>query len=372
MKCKRCKREITENSVFCSWCGTRQIADAKLEIKVPYPKKLQSGKYHIYLRAEGKSVTEDTEALCLAKARAVRAGFIEQQKRQPKRALQRTLLKYIQENNAVLSPSTIRGYEQMANGRFRAYADQDISSINWQKAINEESKLCSAKTVRNAWGLVSRVMRVNGIDIPDVSLPKIPARNLPWLTYEQIQIFLNAIHGESIEMAALFALHSLRRSELLAITPEKIQADGIHVAGARVHDAHGKLIEKETNKNRSSTRVVPIMIPRLKELIDASDTPRGSPYVTMWPNNIFYHINSICQKANLPKVGFHGLRRSFASLAHHLGWDDREIMAVGGWSDIHVMHQSYIRVNETDLKEAANQMREFYILQTDLQTASKN
>ena len=30
MKCKsvRCKREIPENSIFCPWCGFRQIAEA--------------------------------------------------------------------------------------------------------------------------------------------------------------------------------------------------------------------------------------------------------------------------------------------------------------------------------------------------------
>ena len=77
MKCKNCKRVIDDDSIFCKWCGERQIRERKKkgEIKVPSPRQLKSGKWNIELRAEGQSITEDTAALCEAKARAIRAGF---------------------------------------------------------------------------------------------------------------------------------------------------------------------------------------------------------------------------------------------------------------------------------------------------------
>ena len=37
MKCKKCKRKIAENSVFCNWCGARQIVENR-ETRVPTPK----------------------------------------------------------------------------------------------------------------------------------------------------------------------------------------------------------------------------------------------------------------------------------------------------------------------------------------------
>lgn len=113
MKCKNCKRVIDDDSIFCKWCGERQIRERKKkdEIKVPSPRQLKSGKWNIELRAEGQSITEDTAALCEAKARAIRAGFLEA-KKDAKCSL--TLLQAIDsylEKNQSLSPSTIRGYE---------------------------------------------------------------------------------------------------------------------------------------------------------------------------------------------------------------------------------------------------------------------
>ena len=108
MKCKNCKRIIDDDSIFCKWCGERQIRERKKkeEIKVPSPRQLKSGKWNIELRAEGQSITEDTAALCEAKARAIRAGFLEA-KKDAKCSL--TLLQAIDsylEKNQSLSPST--------------------------------------------------------------------------------------------------------------------------------------------------------------------------------------------------------------------------------------------------------------------------
>lgn len=79
MLCKACKREISENSIYCNWCGEKQIRERKKkgEIKVPNPRQLKSGNWNIELAAEGQSVTEPTRDLCIARARAIRAGFLE-------------------------------------------------------------------------------------------------------------------------------------------------------------------------------------------------------------------------------------------------------------------------------------------------------
>lgn len=78
MLCKACKREISENSIYCNWCGEKQIRERKKkgEIKVPNPRQLKSGNWNIELAAEGQSVTEPTRDLCIARARAIRAGFL--------------------------------------------------------------------------------------------------------------------------------------------------------------------------------------------------------------------------------------------------------------------------------------------------------
>ena len=82
MICKDCGREIPEHSIYCNWCGVKQLRErrSREEVKVPTPKQLPSGSWTVYLRAEGQSVTEPTRELCLARARALRAGFLEAKK----------------------------------------------------------------------------------------------------------------------------------------------------------------------------------------------------------------------------------------------------------------------------------------------------
>lgn len=54
MKCRICKRDIPDNSIFCCWCGEKQLRERKKkdEIKVPKPRQLKSGKWNIELHAE--------------------------------------------------------------------------------------------------------------------------------------------------------------------------------------------------------------------------------------------------------------------------------------------------------------------------------
>lgn len=358
MKCKSCGRTIEINSIFCNWCGARQVKEER-EIKVPEPTQLASGSWNIYLRAEGRSVTEDTKEKCITKARAIRAGYLTE-KKSSRLTLSSAIKQYINDNDHILSPSTIRGYSAIERYRFQRYRNKPLSMINWQLAVNQEAEICSAKTVRNAWGLVSKVMKYSGVDPPKINLPKHAREERPWLDYEQIQLFIAELRGSPCEFAALLALHSLRRSELLAITPSKIDSGYIHVSGAVVVDKTNHLVTKQTNKNRASERVVPIMIPRLQELIDASDNLPNEPYVSTAYNNIYININTVCRHAGVPEVGVHGLRRSFASLAYHLGWQERKTMAIGGWSDWKTMHDIYIHLSSKDLSEAADSMRAFY------------
>lgn len=369
MKCKKCKSDIPDelHPVYCCYCGAELRRRQKPEeIKIPAPVR-HGQKWHVDLRREGVLVIEDTEAKAKAKAQAVRAGFVAAAKKQPAMTLRQAIDKYIAERDSVLSPSTIRGYAAIANGRFGKYIDTDILGINWQAAINDEAKRYSPKTVRNEYGLIRSVLRSSGFPAPDITLPQVSGRELAWLDYEQIQIFIGAIRDEPCEMAALLALHSLRRSELLAITPAKVIDGHIRVNGSRVFDKNNQLVEKPTNKNAASKRTIKIMIPRLAELIAASDAAPDEYYVSCYANTVWAQVNAICTANNLPRVGVHGLRRSFASLAYHLGWSERQTMVVGGWSDLKTVHRIYIKLAEADMTRDIEKMERFYDFTADLQ-----
>ncbi len=361
MKCKACKNDIPDGSVFCMFCGERQVKERKRkdEIKVPKPHQLPSGSWRIRLQAEGQSITEATPELCIAKAKAIRAGFMEK-KRNTALTLGQAIDKYIASKDSVLSPSTIRGYFTIRKTRFQAYMDSRLTSINWQTAVNEEAKKCGPKTIKNSWGLMTSVLSFSGIAVPKITLPQVPKKELPWLTDKEIPVFLEAVHGKPCEVAALLALHSLRASEIVMVTPSKVKDGIIHVSGAMVPDKDSHYTEKLTNKNGTSDREVPIMIPRLQELLEQSNAGPNEAYVKVLPNSISRQIKSACRASGLPEVGTHGLRRSFASLCYKMGWRERRVMQVGGWADWQTMHNIYIKLDSAGADKDTQAMTDFF------------
>ena len=86
-------------------------------------------------------------------------------------------------------------------------------------------------------------------------------------------------------------------------------------------------------------------------MLNESEASADDFYITGNPNNLHQQINAVCKAADLPQVGCHGLRRSFASLAYFLGIPERELMREGGWADFETMHKKYVKLAEADLTE---------------------
>jgi len=356
-------------------------------MKVPKARKLDSGKWAIQMRLDGQSVylTAATERECIHKAELVKAEYLNGQKIKELLSYNPTLRSgidlYIERRNNALSPSTVRGYHTIRDYRFQSVADKPMRDVkNWQSVVNTEARLCSEKTLRNAWRLVASVMRDNDMQPPRVVLPQIVESDLPWLEPEQINTFVAALKGEKCEIVALLALHSLRRSEIMALTWDKVDLENgtIRVEGAAVIGPDNKLTQKKTNKNTTSRRLIPIMIPELAAALaeakaaKIADDEKAKRHgidrppidkqliVTCNANTPAHQINRICAANNLPEVGVHGLRRSFASLAYHLGMSELETMRLGGWADTQTMRKIYTKLSEADRTKAANKMAIFY------------
>lgn len=354
MNCKYCKREIEDDSVFCRFCGERvqRKRKSKDEINVAPPKITPSGKYRGRVMVSGSRVwiTEDTEAAYYIRARAVKAGMIEQANKAPKDTLGELIDRFIKDNEAVLSPSTVRSYKGIRKTRFSSYMDEPVTRIPWQTMISVESGEVSAKTVKNAWRLVTAAMKYAKIAPPIVNLPKSVHAERAFLDFEQIQKLLPAILDDPCEVVFLLALHSLRLSEILAL--DSVDGSMIRVRGATVRGVSG-LIRKELNKTDLSRRDIPVMIPRLYDLLDSLP-------VVVSGTMINAHLRAACMAAGLPDITLHCLRHSFASLAYHLKWTEKSTMQVGGWSTPDVVHDIYTHLAAQDVNDDIERMRDFY------------
>ena len=369
MRCKNCGRtDIPAGAAWCCWCGSTlvKVKRKTKEVSIPKAVQLSSGTWRIQLLVDGKrhSITAPTERECMEKARAIKTGYL---KAPPssRLTLRKGIDRYIERREGTLSPSTIRSYRDIQRNRFKIAMDKPLTQYDqkgWQRLVSQEAKLCSPKSVKNAWVIVNAVIKEETGESYTVKLPQVvPTKTARYLEPAQIKRFLEAVRNQPVELPALMALHSLRRSELLAVTWEDVDLEKkcIFVRGSVVYDENGQLVEKASNKNQTSRRTVPIMIPRLYELLQEQWQPTG-PVVTMAPTTIFAAINRICKAEGLPAVGIHGLRHSFASLAAHIGMQEKTTMEIGGWANDATMKRIYTHALTIDRLTGSNKMADYF------------
>lgn len=359
--------DVPDGAGWCCWCGAKLVKARRkcTELKVPAPNQVSSGKWFIRLRINGKNIniTESSERECIEKARAVKAGLIKAD-RIDSLTLSAAIDEYIKAKSNVLSPSTIRGYKTIQATRFQSYMDYDITRMTakqWQAAVNNEAVGISAKTLKNSWMFISTVLDFTGVGKVKVTLPQVAPHNTPFLTPDEIKKLVAYIEGTDIEIPLLLGLSSLRRSEAHALQWEDIDLKKrvIYVHRSIVQNENKEWITKETNKNSSSNRVVPIMMDNLYKALKREKKTTGK-VVELPVNTVRNRLKAACTECGITVVSYHGLRHSFASLAAHLGMQESVAMQIGGWANDKTMKRIYTHVLETDIDRYKNDMANFY------------
>lgn len=342
-------------------------------MRIPKATKLNSGMWSIQLRLGGVSKTITAESKRKVENKAVlykseyKNGLIEpvraSQSKLKRPTLHAAMESYLDVLTNVLSPSTIRGYDTIARTRFRAWAGTSLDDIkDWQAVLNKEAELCSAKTLKNAWSFAKGAIERQGIDVGKVTLPSVAKKEHTFLDVEEAKRFVRLLKGTDIEAVCLLALHSLRRSEILALEKSDINLDEgqygiIHVNGAAVLDRNNVLVEKDTNKTDLSTRSIPILIPRLREVL--KNHPDGK-FITVNPHAVWRKINKFCEKNGFPVLGFHGFRHTFVVIAFYAGLNAFTTQRVGGWSNPNTVNDIYYHLSLRERNAAFDKMSDVW------------
>lgn len=337
-------------------------------MKTPKPVKMSSGNYYVRLRLGGEEIGITAAT---AKEATRQAELIKAEHRSGKRVstsdktLGDLIDAYITKYEPDLSPSTIRGYSSIRKNRFQSSMLKRPKDIDFQKMINDElAHGKSVKTVKNGWGAVTTAMSDAGIPIPPVKFPaEAKDDSLNYLEPEEIPLFLAAAEGDPCEVELLLELHSLRQSEVMKVVKNKqydLKVGEIIVSGSIVPDKNNQHVEKKANKSKAGRRRIPIMIPRLADLLHGEVQLHAS-------ETVLAHCHRVCQKAGIRDVTSHGLRHTFASLAYSLGFSEQLIMLWGGWDDPGTMHKIYIHLTQREKSKAQNDMKSFYAPKTPAQ-----
>lgn len=341
------------------------------EVRLPKIEQLPSGAWHtrVYVNGCRSSITRGTYDECLSEYMAIKNGVLEA-KEQPggRLTLGESVDAYIDVIRDLVrrgkrSPATVYGYVRYRNNTFQRAMEYNVyttSDKRWQAAIDDEKKMGrSPKYIKNAWGLMSAAIKKETGKVPDVVLYAAEENERPFLEPEQIDIFVQALKGQPMEIPALLCLSSLRRSEMLGLTWKNVDFANraIYVRGAKVRGEDGLKL-KPQNKTKKSRRPVP-MIPPLYEALMAA--PKDKEFViNAATNTLFKHINKICRENNLPEVGMHGLRHSFASLAYSLGIPEMMAAEIGGWKDLGTMHKIYTHLAERDIAKRSREFTDYF------------
>ncbi len=340
-------------------------------MKIPEPRRLPSGNWFIRLRLGGQSIpiTEPTRADCVKTARLVKAQYLADRDIQRKAAppaqtmtLGELLDNYREKYQRELSPGTLRGYGTIRRNRFQSIMSLRPDQVkDWQKVVSDEYQLAAEKTVQNAWGCVTAALRDAKLPVPEVTLAPVPEADFSFLEPEEIPPFLDAIRGDPVELEMLLELHGLRLSEVLQVVRNDridLRKGNINVHGAIVRGDEG-FVAKKTNKSKTGTRVVPILIPRLSELVEQLRSEGRQPDVHS-ASMILEHVHAACARAGVTDCTNHDLRRTFASLGYSCGISERVLMELGGWKDAETMHKIYVKLTQRDRRGAVNALRDFF------------
>lgn len=258
--------------------------------------------------------------------------------------------KYILTSDAVLSPSTIRGYRTIQRNAFKSIMGKKLSDINVEMlraAVNEEAgrkvknknSTLSAKTVHNEYGLIVSVLNVYAPSVDtNVTLPQVYTETHELSTPD---VIFKLVKGTEIELPVLLAMWlSFTESEIIGLTKSKsISSDGnfITIKEVVVLNEHNTPVVK--NKGKQPKRNRTLRIPDyIKTLIDKVETDRLVPYTG---NALSHRWSSLVKNSDIPKMTFHDLRHVNASVMALLKIPDKYAQDRGGWKSDHIMKSVY-------------------------------
>ncbi len=165
------------------------------------------------------------------------------------------------------------------------------------------------------------------------ALPKLEHREMKTLTADQLQSFLREAKESGVyELYYIELATGLRRGELIGLKWEDIDLEGGTIRVRRqVARINGQITEAPL-KTKNSYRPLPLAEGTVAVLKEQKKKAGNSPWVfpsptggPMSPDSVLHMLHRVLKRAGLPKVRFHDLRYTFATLALQNGVDVKTV-----------------------------------------------
>lgn len=293
---------------------------------------------------------------------------------------------WIDSKSLKLKPVTLATYRHNISKHIAAYfKNVEIGKITAQmiekfyahlaheKGLSETTILDIHKIVKSSLKMAVKRKYISYNPATDVETPKVPRKEMMVWNLAETTRFLKETESSNLYIAYLLALTTgMRQSEILAVRFKDIDFENgtLQVRQTLSHD--GKQIYKET-KTKSSTRTISLTEKTIEELkahkkkVAKEKLAAGASYqdhnlvvctklgTPINPRNLLRDFYRLMKKANVPKIKFHGLRHTVATLMLTQGVNPKIVKEILGHSDIRVTLDTYSHVLPTVHKETAKQ-----------------
>ena len=234
----------------------------------------------------------------------------------------------------------------------------------------EQPKGLSAKTVRNINQVISsamdlavaqKIILTNPTDACE--LLKVERKEMQTVPAEQLSAFLEEAKRSGVyEMYYIELATGLRRGELLGLKWTDIDwKNGIIKVRRQVARVDGQIVEaplKTKNSYRAvsiSPQAIEVLLEQKRKTNDAYvfPSPNGGP---ISPDSVNNMLKRVLERASIPKVRFHDLRHTFATIALQNGVDIKTVSGMLGHFSAGFTLDTYAHVTTSAQKEAAQTM----------------
>lgn len=237
---------------------------------------------------------------------------------------------------------------------------------------NRETYTCypSAKTIRNIHQIISsalelaKAQRLVAINPADAcALPKIEHKEMQTLTADQLGAFLSEAKRSGVfEMYYLELATGLHRGELLGLKWDDINFESSTVVVRRqICRIDGEVVEAPL-KTKNSYRTISLGDDAL-EILRQQKAKSYSEFVfpsstggSISPDSVLHMLHRVLKRAGLPRVRFHDLRHTFATLALQNGVDIKTVSGMLGHYSAGFTLDTYAHVTTVAQRQAAMTM----------------
>ena len=234
-----------------------------------------------------------------------------------------------------------------------------------------QAKGLSPKTVRNIHQIIASAMKlakeqkiIASDPTESCTLPKLEHREMKTLSVEQLASFLREAKESGVfEMYYVEMATGLRRGELLGLKWEDIDLEqGDLRVKRQIARINGEVIEAPL-KTKNAYRTLPlaedtiVVLKQQRKKVGSSPwvfpSPTGGP---ISPDSVLHMLHRVLKRAGLPKVRFHDLRHTFATLALQNGVDIKTVSGMLGHFSAGFTLDTYAHVTSAAQRQAAQTM----------------